>query len=239
MIAITNTERRAPAALGEFGIVYQWYDRAKNKRYIGSHWHSKKCKFPQTGACNYVCSSRQMKSAYQKRPDDFTKEILAVVTTSKEDLLRREQTWLDRISDQQFGKSFYNLNKTAKGWRLPKEVNSAMRKAYWAADPHQRHNMSPEVRERISASVSKGMKVRWQDPVYRAKQLDCARTRGPCSTETRAKISASVSASHARHVGQKRGPYKPYSPEVRARRSAAISASLKRQNALKRAMKAA
>ena len=75
--------------------------------YFGSHWHGKKCRFQ----CNYVCSSPWMLRAYKKRPGDFTKEILAVVTTSRQDLLRREEYWLNRISTKQLGKGVYNLRR--------------------------------------------------------------------------------------------------------------------------------
>lgn len=108
------------------GFVYRWYDRAKNMYYIGSHWG------PQDDG--YVCSSRWMKDAYKRRPDDFVREILAVVSTSRKDLLRREQTWLDRISDRQLGKGVYNLDRRVRD--------------YWHADDGKRKTAI----EKISAS---------------------------------------------------------------------------------------
>jgi hypothetical protein len=215
IITVTNTGRVGEPQ-GDFGIVYRWHDRLKNKYYIGSHWHSKKCKFPQTGTCNYVCSSRHMKNAYQKRPDDFTKEILVVVTTSREDLLRQEQWWLDTIHDSQFGKGVYNLNKTAKGWKLPKEVNSAMRKKDWAADRERREKQGITMchirrgwanTDRVRRSEC--MRLKWQDPIYRAKQLAGASERRKKQWLDPAYRAAISAASRASQLGRKRGPYRP------------------------------
>lgn len=123
------------------GFVYRWYDRLKNMHYFGSHWG------PQDDG--YVCSSAWMLKAYRHRPDDFRREILAVVTTSRKDLLRREQFWLDRISQAQLGKGFYNLQNKHTG--------------HWSADEGKRMTvgekisagMTPEVREKKSA-LTKG-----------------------------------------------------------------------------------
>ena len=50
-------------------FVYVWTDRLTNKLYIGYHKGN-----PDDG---YVCSSKLMLEEYSKRPEDFSREILA------------------------------------------------------------------------------------------------------------------------------------------------------------------
>jgi hypothetical protein len=50
-------------------FVYCWTDKSTNKLYIGSHKGS-----IEDG---YVCSSKYMLEEYKKRPDDFTRQIIA------------------------------------------------------------------------------------------------------------------------------------------------------------------
>jgi hypothetical protein len=117
------------------GFIYRWHDRAKNRNYFGSHWGD-----PNDG---YVCSSPRMLRVYKRRPGNFTREILAVVTTSRADLFRREQYWLDRIHDSQFGKSVYNLRERVDN--------------HWHVDDQKRKT--------VGEKVSEGLKKRYLDPV--------------------------------------------------------------------------
>ena len=84
------------------GFVYIWRDRKYNRFYIGCHWGS-----PDDG---YVCSSPWMKRAYARRPQDFRRRILSVVTTSRDDLYLKEQAWLDKVKADEIGTRYYNLS---------------------------------------------------------------------------------------------------------------------------------
>lgn len=50
-------------------FVYCWTDKSTNMLYVGSHKGS-----PEDG---YVCSSKHMLEEYNKRPDDFSRQIIA------------------------------------------------------------------------------------------------------------------------------------------------------------------
>ena len=50
------------------GFVYRWHDSSNGMYYIGSHKGS-----PDDG---YLCSSKYMKNAYNKRPESFYREIM-------------------------------------------------------------------------------------------------------------------------------------------------------------------
>jgi hypothetical protein len=63
--------------------------------------------------------------------------------SSRADLFRREQYWLDRIHDSQFGKSVYNLRKRVDN--------------HWHVDDQKR--------KRVGEKVSEGLKKRYLDPV--------------------------------------------------------------------------
>jgi hypothetical protein len=52
----------------DVGIVYRWRDSSNGMYYIGSH--------RGTSDDGYICSSKYMMSAYKKRPDCFSREIL-------------------------------------------------------------------------------------------------------------------------------------------------------------------
>lgn len=98
------------------GFVYIWRDRKHSRHYIGSHWGS-----PDDG---YICSSRWMKSAYKRRPHDFKRRILKIITTSRTDLIEEEDRWLKMIKPSEKTKQYYNLYLGAqKLWSLDKTCN--------------------------------------------------------------------------------------------------------------------
>lgn len=84
------------------GFIYLWYDRKHKRYYIGRHW----------GAVNdgYICSSRMMRQAYNRRPHDFKRRVLSYSNT-KELLVLEEQRWLDMIKYEELGIRYYNKNK--------------------------------------------------------------------------------------------------------------------------------
>jgi hypothetical protein len=183
------------------GFVYRWHDRKHNRYYFGSHWGS-----PDDG---YVCSSKWMKDAHKKRPDDFAREIVAVVDTSRKDLLRLEQYWLDRIHKSQFGKAVYNLNGRVQVWHADDQKRKTTAEKISAGNLGK--ILTAETRAKISSAVGRRKEQGWKQP--------------PCSAETRARMSAAhkgltLTPEHREKISAgKTG--RTFSPEHRARISAA------------------
>lgn len=88
------------------GFVYIWRDRKHKRYYIGSHWG--------TEDDGYICSSRWMRNAYRRRPDDFKRKIIGKAN-SREMLYLLEQQWLNMIDDAKLGTGYYNLRKVVGG----------------------------------------------------------------------------------------------------------------------------
>src|SRR5579862_1566371 len=86
------------------GFVYIWTDKKYNKKYVGSHWG--------TEDDGYVCGSITIRREYCDRPHDFSREIVARVTTHLADLRVEEQRWLDKIPPKEFGRSYYNIKQS-------------------------------------------------------------------------------------------------------------------------------
>jgi hypothetical protein len=98
------------------GYVYLWLDTKGKFYYVGGH-HGKV-------EDSYVCSSKTMKRAYQKRPDTFKLKILEYVNGNTKDLRIAEQHWLNLIKDTELMVSenvkngtcrYYNVKKNAVG----------------------------------------------------------------------------------------------------------------------------
>jgi hypothetical protein len=207
---------KSPPSRSTSGFVYHWYDRAQNMHYFGSHWGSQDD--------GYVCSSKWMKDAYKRRPKDFIREILAVVTTSRADLLRREQYWLDRISPKQLGKGVYNLkNKISGHWFVDEGKLKTVGEKI--GDGNRGQKRTSEVRAKMSAA-QKGKPGHPQTPKTRAQisvsnsgKTHTAETRAAISIAKRGKpLSAAARANMSNsHLG------KPLSPEHRKALSSALS----------------
>jgi hypothetical protein len=91
------------------GFVYIWFDALKNMFYVGSH--------KGYISDSYVCSSKRMLKAYNKRPTDFRRRILKFIQ-EENDILFWEQYYLNMIKDSELlynkGK-YYNVKRTATG----------------------------------------------------------------------------------------------------------------------------
>lgn len=88
----------------KYGFVYIWFDRKHKRYYIGCHWG--------TEDDGYICSSRWMKNAIHRRPQDFKRRILNRVYTNRNDMFNIEGKWLALVQPNELGKRYYNLNKT-------------------------------------------------------------------------------------------------------------------------------
>jgi len=80
-------------------FVYCWTDHATNKLYVG--WH--KGSFDD----GYICSSKFMKEQYDKRPNDFSRQIVAAGTMKE--MLSLESTILNAANARD-DDVYYNLH---------------------------------------------------------------------------------------------------------------------------------
>lgn len=142
----------------KYGFVYLWLDRKNKRYYIGSHWGHEED--------GYVCSSRWMRNAYKRRPQDFKRRIISRVYTNKRDLLNEEGRWLSMMKPEETrGIRYYNINISTKP-------------GHWSAIP----NYDKTVAEKIS--ISHRSNPNWGH---------WSKGRSP-TEETKKKISASVSS---------------------------------------------
>lgn len=148
------------------GFVYIWRDKKHKRYYIGSHW----------GTINdgYICSSRWMKAAFKRRPQDFKRRVISSIITSKKDLLEEEYRYLLTIKPEELGKKYYNLKNTKDN--------------HWSADPEKR------------LEVTKKLQGRIHSPETRLKMSNSAKGKQNClgrkaSNESKLKMSKS-------HLGQ-------------------------------------
>jgi hypothetical protein len=91
-------------------FVYCWTDHKTNKLYVGSH----------KGSTNdgYICSSKYMMEEYRKRPEDFTRQIVA--EGNLEDIRKLESSILKTVGarlDEQFYNKHDNDGLYFGGWR--------------------------------------------------------------------------------------------------------------------------
>lgn len=136
--------------LSTSGFVYVWRDRKHNRYYVGSHWG--------TEEDGYVCSSNWMYNTYKRRPEDFTRRIVARVYTNRRDLFDEEHRWLSMIKTEELKNKYYNhVNKSYD---------------HWSADDQRRK----EIGEKIS-KTNTGMKITFKDPVGRGQKISEAKKR--------------------------------------------------------------
>lgn len=76
-----------------------------------------------------------MLNEYKLRPLDFKRKIVSVIKTSRNDLLKEEQRFLDMIDKEQFGNKYYNVSSKSyqRCWwvneKTTKETGEKIRKA--------------------------------------------------------------------------------------------------------------
>lgn len=98
----------------KYGFVYIWFDRKHKRYYIGCHW----------GHVNdrYICSSRWMRQAYKKRPNDFKRRIIETDISTRELTIKREAKWLYLVKEEELGKRYYNVVNRAFGhWSVEEQ----------------------------------------------------------------------------------------------------------------------
>lgn len=101
----------------KYGFIYIWFDRKHRRFYIGSHWGAEDD--------GYICSSRWMRKAYKRRPEDFKRRVVKRIYTDRIDLVSEETRWLNMMKDHELTQRntthddrianvrYYNFNKKA------------------------------------------------------------------------------------------------------------------------------
>lgn len=164
----------------KYGFVYIWRDRKHNRYYIGSHWGS-----VDDG---YICSSKWMKHAIKRRPEDFKRRIIKTINSSRSDMYDIEEHFLLMIREEELRVKYYNLRRFAKHWASSNEYDkkkiedkiSEKTKAAMQRDDVRnnliegiktRDNKSsnPEVREKRRQSMIKTMATKFPDRKVRPK----------------------------------------------------------------------
>lgn len=107
----------------KYGFVYIWMDKKYPRFYIGSHWGTKDD--------GYICSSRIMRRAYKRRPDDFKRRILVKIYTNKKDLLKEEYRWLSMIDKE---KTFSKNNRTDYSNVRYYNIRIASQEMWWSTE---------------------------------------------------------------------------------------------------------
>lgn len=98
-------------------FVYCWTDHKKGMLYVGSHKGS-----TDDG---YVCSSKYMMEEYNKRPEDFTRQIIA--EGKFEDIRNLEVAILTSVNAK-LNEHYYNQHNGDGKWYLKKHTEEAKKK---------------------------------------------------------------------------------------------------------------
>lgn len=140
------------------GFVYIWMDRKQKRFYIGSH----------VGEIDdgYVCSSKTMRQAYDRRPQDFKRRILYTQIGDRASLLTEESRWLSFIKTEELGKRYYN--KERKTFGSESEVYGEWSRRYWS-DPTNREKKSRSMTGKKNPAHSERMRAKWADPEFKKK----------------------------------------------------------------------
>jgi hypothetical protein len=135
--------------MDKYGFVYIWYDRKHKRFYIGCHWGREDD--------GYICSSRWMRKAYRRRPEDFkSRRILSRIFTNRKDLLEDEYHWLQMIKDTELGVRYYNLSKKQFGhWYSSEEKRKTVGEKI-AASPHRRERIAKALKGNTNGRGGKG-----------------------------------------------------------------------------------
>lgn len=130
----------------KYGFVYIWFDRKHKRYYIGCHWGNE--------TDGYICSSSNMKSAYNRRPNDFKRKIISRIYSDKKTLLEEEYRWLNQIKTSELGVRYYNLhNHHFSHWSA--NANQAKTLSERISQKTKEAMYRPEVREKYLAGLAK------------------------------------------------------------------------------------
>jgi hypothetical protein len=128
-------------------FVYCWTDHKTNKLYVGSH----------KGSSNdgYICSSKLMKEQYNKRPQDFTRQIIA---EGEYKIIRNLESKILQSVNAKINEDFYNQSNGTQDWYLKYHTEQSKEKMRQNnSRPWLGKNRSEETKRKMSQSM-KGKK---------------------------------------------------------------------------------
>ena len=108
----------------KYGFVYIWFDKKHRRYYVGSHWG--------TEDDGYICSSRWMRKAYRRRPQDFKRRTIVKIDDRRQ-LLEVEGRFLAMMKPEEIGKRYYNLNIGKRG------------PGHWSTDEEKRLSVGQKI----------------------------------------------------------------------------------------------
>ncbi len=106
-----------------YGFVYLWRDRLRKMSYIGSHM----------GSLNdtYKGSSARLLRAMKKRPQDFRRKVLWILTIDdRKLLLAEEERWLQMIRPHHLQVRYYNVKRRGTGGFVTEGYTPEQRATY-------------------------------------------------------------------------------------------------------------
>lgn len=209
------------------GFIYIWYDRKHKRYYIGCHWG--------TIDDGYICSSSWMKQAYEHRPQDFKRRILAK-NIDRDKLLEEEYKWLQLIQDTDIGIKYYNLSKKHFGhWSndassiltVKQKLSEASKKLHQNPEYKEKYiegrkKMPPQTQEQIAkrAESNRGKK-RSEETKRKISESNKGKIMGPLSDEHRGKVSEALKGDKNPFYG------KQHDPELKKQMNAKTSITMK------------
>lgn len=127
----------------KYGFVYIWYDVKKKMYYVGCHWGDI--------YDGYICSSKWMRDAYRRRPQDFRRRIIKS-NLSRKNMYLEEQRYFDMIKQEEIKERYYNLSLSSKDpWhKHPLKSKSIGEKISFKKKGKSTGPCSPETAEKIS-----------------------------------------------------------------------------------------
>jgi hypothetical protein len=209
------------------GFIYIWYDSKRKMYYIGCHWG--------TENDGYICSSRRMRDAYRRRPQDFKKRIIQK-NIDRDNLLSEEHKWLQLISDEELGEKYYNLHKHHFGhWSIDNRTNLTIKQKLSEASKklHQnqeyrekflegRKNLPPRSEEaKRKTAIANTGKKRTEETKRKISESNRGKVLGPLSDEHRKKVSESLKGEKNPFYG------KQHDPELKKQMNAKTSTTMK------------
>ena len=155
--------------MSKYGFVYIWFDKKYKRYYVGSHWG--------TEDDGYICSSNWMRNSFRRRPKDFKRRILTIVSTNRTDLLIEEQRWLNFIKDDELNTGNSTQQQREENVRYYNVSKTVVHQ--WHSKEHSRKTIGQKI-----STAKKG------------------KSTGPCSPEKAAKISAAKKAKNRKFTDE-------------------------------------
>ena len=153
-------------------FVYCWTDKLTNKLYVGSH----------KGSIDdgYVCSSKWMMEEYNKRPDDFSRQIVACGSFT--DIRKLEAVILQSVNAK-LDEQFYNKHNGDGNFYLKAHTQKTRNKIAAAKigcsrpDLSERNKRGPsqkQIENQVKTKREKGLYLSHNNPMYGKKHSEKA-----------------------------------------------------------------